>query len=67
RRLGSMGFAPVAEITEGMEVVESLYAGYGEGAPRGAGPDQGTIQSRGNAYLKEQYPELDYITSARIA
>jgi peptidyl-prolyl cis-trans isomerase A (cyclophilin A) len=65
-RLDSMGFSPVAEVVEGMDVVESLYAGYGEGAPRGAGPNQSTIQSRGNEYLKEEYPELDYITSATI-
>jgi len=65
-RLDSMGFAPVAEVTEGMDVVDSLYSGYGEGAPRGAGPNQATMQSRGNEYLKEEYPKLDYVTSARI-
>ncbi len=65
-RLDSMGFSPVAEITSGMDVVESLHSGYGEGAPRGGGPDQGAVQQRGNAYLRESFPDLDYIEQATI-
>lgn len=65
-RLDSMGFSPVAEVTEGMDVVQSLHGGYGEGAPRGNGPDQGRIQQHGNAYLKESFPKLDYVTKAEI-
>jgi len=51
---------------EGMEVVDRLYAGYGEGAPGGAGPDQGRIQAEGNAYLERDFPKLDYIKRATI-
>lgn len=65
-RLDSMGFSPVAEVTDGMDVVASLYSEYGEGAPRGNGPDQGSIQSRGNEYLKSEFPNLDYIESASL-
>lgn len=65
-RLDSMGFSPVAEITAGMDVVDSLNDEYGEGAPRGTGPDQGKIQAEGNDYLKSAFPALDYITSASI-
>ncbi|MFW6288388.1 MAG: peptidylprolyl isomerase [Spirochaetota bacterium] len=65
-RLDDMGFSPVAEVTEGMEVVEALYSGYGEGAPRGNGPDQGAIHGKGNDYLRASYPDLDYITRATI-
>jgi peptidyl-prolyl cis-trans isomerase A (cyclophilin A) len=65
-RLDAMGFAPFAELTAGFDVVESLYGGYGEGAPRGRGPDQGLIQSEGNAYLREKFPKLDYVTKATI-
>ena len=65
-RLDSMGFAPVAQVVEGMDVVHSFHGGYGEGAPRGNGPSQGEIQRRGNEYLREEFPELDYIRDARI-
>jgi peptidyl-prolyl cis-trans isomerase A (cyclophilin A) len=50
-----------------MEVVDSLYGGYGEGAPNGNGPDQGRIQSQGNAYLEQDFPKLDFIKTATIA
>jgi peptidyl-prolyl cis-trans isomerase A (cyclophilin A) len=64
--LDRMGFAPFGKVTEGMDVVDKIYSGYGEGAPRGAGPDQGRIQQQGNAYLKKDFPKLDYIKSAAI-
>ena len=66
QRLDGMGFSPFAEITEGFDVITSLYSDYGEGAPRGNGPDQGRIQSEGNAYLRAEFPDLDYITEATI-
>jgi peptidyl-prolyl cis-trans isomerase A (cyclophilin A) len=50
-----------------MDVVDKIYSGYGEGAPRGKGPDQGRIQAEGNAYLTKEFPRLDYIKSATIA
>jgi peptidyl-prolyl cis-trans isomerase A (cyclophilin A) len=64
--LDDQGFAPFGQVISGMEVVDSLFAGYGEGAPRGDGPDQGLIQSQGNAYLKKDFPKLDYIKTATI-
>jgi peptidyl-prolyl cis-trans isomerase A (cyclophilin A) len=65
-RLDGMRFAPFGQVVKGMEVVEALYQGYGEGAPQGAGPDQGRIQSQGNAYLDSQFPKLDAIKHAEI-
>lgn len=65
-RLDEMGFSPFGKVIKGMEAVESVYSGYGEGAPRGAGPDQGRIQMEGNAYLKRDFSKLDYITGASI-
>lgn len=65
-RLDGMGFAPVGRVVEGMDVVDGLYAGYGEGAPRGSGPSQARILREGNAYLEESFPELDYVEEARI-
>jgi peptidyl-prolyl cis-trans isomerase A (cyclophilin A) len=64
--LDSMGFTPFGKVVEGMSNLDKLYNGYGEGAPGGPGPDQGRIQQEGNAYLKGEYPKLDYIKSARI-
>ncbi|WP_199589696.1 peptidylprolyl isomerase [Lujinxingia litoralis] len=64
--LDQMGFAPVGKVVEGMDVVDSLYKGYGEGAPRGRGPDQGRLQQEGNTYLRANFPDLDYTTEVRI-
>jgi peptidyl-prolyl cis-trans isomerase A (cyclophilin A) len=65
-RLNEMGFAPFGQVTEGMEVVQSLYTGYGEGAPGGAGPDQGEIEKQGKPYLDKGWPKLDSIKTATI-
>jgi peptidyl-prolyl cis-trans isomerase A (cyclophilin A) len=65
-RLDGMGFAPFGQVTQGMEIVDSLYKGYGEGAPRGQGPDQGRIQSEGNAYLDRDFPQMDRVKVAEI-
>src|SRR5208282_4574192 len=51
--LDGMGFTPFAEVSQGMEIVDKLYNGYGEGAPQGQGPDQSQLQSNGNIYLKK--------------
>ena len=64
-RLDGMGFSPFGKVKD-MTTVEALYAGYGEGAPRGRGPSQALLQSQGNAYLKDNFPKLDYIKSAKI-
>lgn len=58
--LDNQGFAPFGRVVEGMEVVESLYSGYGEA------PDQQAIIMQGNAYLEKRFPKLDYIKRARI-
>ena len=64
--LDDMGFAPFGEVVEGFESVEALYGGYGEGAPRGKGPNQSRLFRGGNDYLKGEFPELDYIVTATI-
>ena len=64
--LDAMGFAPFGEVTTGMEYVDKIYTGYGEGAPRGQGPDQGRVQAEGNAYLMKDFPKMDYIKAATI-
>jgi peptidyl-prolyl cis-trans isomerase A (cyclophilin A) len=65
--LDKQGFAPFGEVVKGMDVVDKIYDGYGEGAPRGKGPEQGRLQNEGNAYLMKEFPKLDYIKTATIA
>mmetsp|Transcript_43910 Transcript_43910/g.105940 ORF Transcript_43910/g.105940 Transcript_43910/m.105940 type:complete len:269 (-) Transcript_43910:66-872(-) len=64
--LDKQGFSPFGQVIEGMEVVDMFYAGYGEGAPSGKGPNQGLIQAKGNTYLEASYPKLSYIKSAKF-
>lgn len=64
--LDSQGFAPFGRIVEGMDVVDKLYAEYGEGAPMGKGPSQGRLQQEGNAYLEKEFPKLDLIKKGSI-
>lgn len=65
-KLDGMGFAPFGKVVSGMDVVNNLYSGYGEGAPRGNGPDQGRITAEGKAYLDKDFPKLDSIKSAEF-
>jgi len=58
--LNRQGFAPFGKVISGMEVVDKIYSAYGEK------PDQGRIQSEGNAYLTKTFPKLDYIKKATI-
>lgn len=65
-RLDPKGFSPFGAVSQGMEVVDQFYSGYGEGAPDGSGPVQKTAESDGNAYLMRDFPKLDYIKKATI-
>ena len=58
--LDAMGFAPFGNVTEGMDVVQNLYSGYGQT------PQQDLIQLQGNDYLQSRFPQLDYIKTARV-
>jgi peptidyl-prolyl cis-trans isomerase A (cyclophilin A) len=60
QRLDSMGFAPFGKVISGMDVVQNIYAGYGEN------PDQAAIEAQGNAYLQSKFPQLDYVRKATI-
>jgi len=64
--LDRSGFAPFGRVVSGMNVVDSLYRGYGEGAPTGNGPDQSRIQREGNAYLDKEFPKLDRILRTEV-
>jgi cyclophilin family peptidyl-prolyl cis-trans isomerase len=61
------GFATFGLVVEGMEVVDSLYAGYANEAGGGMRAGlQGPVEQGGNEYLAENYPLLDWIITARI-
>jgi peptidyl-prolyl cis-trans isomerase A (cyclophilin A) len=64
--LDGMGFSSFGKVTEGMDVVDKINGEYGDGPPYGSGPNQGRVQGEGNAYLKKDFPNLDYIKSATI-
>jgi peptidyl-prolyl cis-trans isomerase A (cyclophilin A) len=64
--LDKQGFTPFGEVVEGMEVVDSFYAEYGEGPPRGEGANQQRIQAEGNVYLIASFPKLDYIKKVYV-
>ena len=65
-RLDALGFSPLGRVVDGMNIVDQLYGGYGEGAPNGDGPSERMIVKEGNAYLRRSFPRLDYIKSATI-
>jgi peptidyl-prolyl cis-trans isomerase A (cyclophilin A) len=64
--LDKSGFSPFGNVVEGMDVVDKLYSGYGEGAPDGRGPSQAKVSAEGKPYLDKNFPELDSIKTARI-
>jgi homoserine O-acetyltransferase len=63
----AQGFAPFGRVVKGMEVVDSLYAEYGETSGGGmrAGK-QAPLFEGGNAYLDKNYPKLDHLIRATI-
>lgn len=68
--LNGFGFPPIAEVISGMQVVDSLYSGYGDAARAGGrggqGPSQDSINRKGNEYLTRAFPKLDYVNAARV-
>lgn len=60
-------FVPFGKVIEGMEVADKLNAEYGEAAGGGirAGK-QAPLFEGGNAWLKRNFPRLDYILRAAV-
>ncbi len=59
-RLDDLGFAPFGKVVEGMDVVKKITSEYGQR------PQQPLIQEEGNAYLKKEFPKMDYIKKAAV-
>jgi len=72
--LDALGFAPVGRVVQGMDVVRSFYAGYGEmadacslhGFEPCAGPLETRLYTEGNSYLDVDFPLLDHILTATV-
>jgi peptidyl-prolyl cis-trans isomerase A (cyclophilin A) len=60
------GFAPFGQVTEGTDVVDALFSGYGEAPPDGQGPDQDKINKIGKPYLDKGFPNLDSIKTTTL-
>lgn len=58
--LDSLGFSPFGKVISGMDVVEGINGEYAER------PVPDMIRTRGNAYLKENFPNLGYIIRATV-
>jgi len=58
--LDGMAFAPFGRVVQGMEIVEAINAEYGQTA------SQQKIGEQGNAYLEQNFPNMDYIVEATI-
>jgi homoserine O-acetyltransferase len=59
-RLDAQGFSPIGRVVRGMNVVDSLYSGYGENSGGGVrAGKQGPLLAGGNAYIDREYPKLD--------
>lgn len=66
RVLDDAGFVPFGRVASGMNVLDRLHSGYGDGPPSGKGPDQFKLLAEGNAYLEAEFPRLDFIETATI-
>ena len=65
--LDTLGFTPIGRVIEGMEVVDSLYAGYAD-LPISDPPlgDPKRMYRESNKFLDARYPKLDRIIRVTI-
>ena len=63
--LDRMGFAPLGQARS-MDVLSTIYTGYGEGGPRGKGPSQAELQIQGNAALEGRFEKIDFVLRAEL-
>lgn len=58
--LDAQGFSPFGKVVKGMDVVDKISSAHGES------PQQPLIESQGSKYLRDTFPQLDYVKTARI-
>jgi peptidyl-prolyl cis-trans isomerase A (cyclophilin A) len=61
-RLDEMGFTPLGKVVSGMDVVKQINTEYGENSRE----VQGRFQAEGNKFIREKYPNIDFIKSAKL-
>ena len=59
-RLDGKGFSPFGRIVSGMEAVDKITSEYGER------PQQSSIEQQGNVYLEREFPNMDYVKTAKV-
>lgn len=68
--LDAQGFVPFAKVTNGMDLVDKAYSGYGtvEAVSGGLGGsvNQAKAMGYGNEYLDTVFPKLTHISKARL-
>lgn len=62
----NQGFIPIAEIVQGMDIMDDLCNSYGDIPPKGKGPDPAQIKELGLRYLTSKYPLLSFISEAKV-
>ena len=66
-RNDGQGFSPFGRVVEGMNVVDSLYNGYGDSSGGGVrAGKQGPLLEGGNAFVDREYPKLDHLIRVTI-
>lgn len=61
-------FTILGRVVEGMQVLDSLYSGYGENSGAGVRQGrQGPLEAGGNAYMDREFPLLDRIKRVTVS
>ena len=61
-------FTILGRVVEGMQVLDSLYSGYGENSGAGVRQGrQGPLETGGNAYMDREFPLLDRIKRVTVS
>jgi homoserine O-acetyltransferase len=66
-RNNAEAFTILGTVAQGMDVIDSLYSGYGESSGSGMRQGrQGPLESGGNAYMDREFPLLDRIRRVTV-
>eukprot|EP00929_Paragymnodinium_shiwhaense_P013309 TRINITY_DN121179_c0_g1_i1.p1 TRINITY_DN121179_c0_g1~~TRINITY_DN121179_c0_g1_i1.p1 ORF type:complete len:212 (+),score=20.46 TRINITY_DN121179_c0_g1_i1:71-706(+) len=57
----------IGQVAEhSMNVLDKIYTGYGDMPPWGTGPEPGQIEEKGNAYIRENFPQISFIRTCQV-